>query len=181
MRYIILGRNVEMTDNLKEKISSKLDRISKLFDEDVEAKVSVGQEKLLYKVEVTIPIVKRTLRAEVKNQELMAAVDLVVDVVEKQMVKYKNKLRVKSRDNASYKNEFLTVFSEDELKESSDALGKIEKVKKFEIKPMDPEEAVLEMDLLGHSFFVFKDAKSDIVNVVYKRKDGTYGLIAPEN
>lgn len=182
MRYTIIGKNYEVSEKLKERIVSKIDRLSRLFDKETNAQVTVSQEKQTYKVEVTIPLKKRTLRAEVRNYELNAAVDEVVDVIEKQMIKYKERLRSRSRHDHSLKDEFITTFDKMELDEAAEAASpnRIEKVKKFEIKPMDAEDAVMEMELMGHSFFVFRNGKTDNINVVYKRKNGSFGLIEPE-
>lgn len=180
MRYNIIGKNINVSDKLREKITSKIDRLSRLFDDDTNVQVSVGQEKIVYKVEVTIPLKKRVLRAEAKNQELTAAIDEVVDIIEQQMIKYKNRLRDRSRNDHSLKDEFISTFSEDAFDEPAETAHQIEKVKKFEIKPMDAEDAVMEMELMGHNFFVFRNGQTDDVNVVYKRKNGTFGLIEPE-
>ena len=110
---------------------------------------------------------------------MMAGVDKVVDILEGQIVKYKKRLRSKMRKDVSFKEEYESVkVSEETIDETP--LYKIEKVKKFELRPMDSEEAVMQMELLGHDFFVFRNGETDIVNVVYKRKDGSFGLIEPE-
>ena len=111
---------------------------------------------------------------------MYSAIDEVVDVLEKQMVKYKNRLRDKSRRDTSFIEE-LKAFKEDDDYNDEDEGIKIARIKKFPIKPMDAEEAVMEMEMLGHNFFVFRNAGNDTFNVIYKRKNGTYGLIDPEN
>lgn len=179
MRYSFVGKDINVSDGFKEKISAKLNRIAKLFPEDTETNVSLSSIKLDKKVEVTIKLPKRILRAEVTRDDMNAAIDEVVDILENQMVKYKNRLRDKSRkDNAFY--EELTEFETFAENLESEDLPKIARTKKFFVKPMDAEEAVMEMEMLGHSFFVFRNSLNEQINVVYKRKDGSYGLIDPE-
>ena len=180
MRYNIKGRNLEIGERTKEKISAKIDRIKKLFPEDTQVNVSLSAGKLDMTVEVTISMAKRLLRAEATDAEMMAAVDKVVDILEHQVIKYKNRLRSKMRQNISFKEEYESLpLNESEILEEDESY-KIVKNKKFVMRPMDPEEAVMQMDLIGHTFFVFRDAQSELVSVVYKRKDGTYGLIQPD-
>ncbi|MBS4960970.1 MAG: ribosome-associated translation inhibitor RaiA [Clostridiales bacterium] len=180
MRYNIKGRNLEIGERTKEKISAKIDRIKKLFPEDTQVNVSLSAGKLDMTVEVTISMAKRLLRAEATDAEMMAAVDKVVDILEHQVIKYKNRLRSKMRQNISFKEEYESLpLNESEILEEDESY-KIVKNKKFVMRPMDPEEAVMQMELIGHTFFVFRDAQSELVSVVYKRKDGTYGLIQPD-
>lgn len=179
MRYIIKGRNMEIGDRTRDKVSAKIDRVEKLFPKDAEAVVSISSEKLNNRVEVTIPINKRVVRAEAEADDMMAAVDKVVDILENQIVKYKKRLRSKVRQNITFKEEYDAVpINEDTL--DDEPMYKIEKNKHFELRPMDAEEAVMQMELLGHSFFVFRNSDNDEINVVYKRKDGSFGLIEPE-
>ena len=110
---------------------------------------------------------------------MYAAIDEVVDKLEKQMVKYRSRLRDKSRRDSSFVDELRAISMNLDSDDSEDAI-KIDRTKKFEIKPMDPEEAVMEMELISHNFFVFRNDSTDEINVVYKRKDGSYGLIDPE-
>lgn len=178
MRYLFTGKNITVSDSLKQRTMQKLGRLEKLLPPDAQAQVTYSVNKLEHKVEVTIPIQKRILRGEVSDTEMYAALDTVVDVLEKQMVKYKSRLRDRSRRDTAFKDEFNMIF---ESPESSDEpQRKIEKTKRFTIKPMDPEEAVMEMDLLGHNFYVFRNGETEEVNVVYRRKNGSYGLIEPE-
>jgi len=180
MRYSFTGKNTTVTDALKEKITSKLERIEKLVPEGTSVVVTLSVVKLDHTIEVTVNLPKRILRAEVTSQDMYAAIDEVADVLEKQMVKYKNRLRDKARRDTSFIDELK--YFEPVVKDSKedDNEVKIAKTKKFAIKPMDAEEAVMEMEMLGHNFFVYRNASSDEVNVVYKRKNGTYGLIEPE-
>ena len=179
MRYNIIGKNMEIGERTKEKVSDKLDRAKKLFPEDAEATVVIKNEKLEYIVEVTIPMSKRVVRAEVSADDMMTAVDKAVDIIERQIVRYKKRLKTQMKKNAAFKAEYdaITVPVDDT---DDDTLYKIEKSKKFEIRPMSAEEAVMQMELLGHSFFVFRNDGTELINVVYKRKDGSFGLIEPE-
>lgn len=179
MRYNIKGKNMEIGERTKEKVSDKLDRAKKLFPEDAEATVVIKNEKLEYIVEVTIPMSKRVVRAEVSADDMMTAVDKAVDIIERQIVRYKKRLKTQMKKNAAFKVEYDAInIPVDDA--DDDTLYKIEKSKKFEIRPMSAEEAVMQMELLGHSFFVFRNDETELINVVYKRKDGSFGLIEPE-
>ncbi len=179
MRYSFTGKNVAVTDALKEKISEKIDRIGKLFPGDTHVAVTLGVVKLDHTIEVTISLPKRILRGEVTAQDMYVAIDEVVDVLENQMVRYKNRLRDRSRREISFNDE-LSIFAKDEAAAEGDEAIQVYKTKRFAVKPMDAEEAIMEMELLGHGFFVFRNGQTDEINVVYKRKKGDYGLIEPE-
>lgn len=178
MRYLFTGKNLTVSDALKERTMSKLGKLEKLLPKDASVQVTYSVNKLENKIEVTIPLQKRTLRAEVTDTDMYNALDSVVDVLEKQMLKYKSRLRDRSRKDNSFKDEFKMLFTSDDTPDTDER--KIEKSKKFALKPMDAEEAVMEMELLGHNFYVFRNGSSDEVNVVYKRNNGSYGLIEPE-
>ncbi|MDR2903009.1 MAG: ribosome-associated translation inhibitor RaiA [Clostridiales bacterium] len=180
MKFSFTGKNTVVSDALKDKTAQKIGRLARLLPEEAEIFVTFDVTKLENKIEVTIPLHKRVLRAEVSTQDMYASLDEVVDVLERQMVKYKSRLKNKSRRDASFKDEFKSAFpameeAEDEVNETV-----IQKTKRFALKPMDSDEAVMEMELLGHDFFVFRNGETDDVNVVYRRKNGTYGLIEPE-
>jgi len=180
MEFTFTGKNFNISDNIKNKVGKKLTRLEKLFQEGQKVAVTIKLEKIDHIIEVTIPLQKRILRAEVRNTDLSAAIDEVVDILEKQMVRYKGRLRDLSRKEQPFKDEFSAVFSKSDIKDSDeDPKIRIEKTKRFALKPMDAEEAVMEMELIGHSFFVFRNSQTDEVNVVYKRKDNSYGLIEP--
>ncbi len=179
MRYSIKGKNMEIGDRTREKVSSKLDRVKKLFPEDAETTVVIKNEKLEYVVEVTIPMAKRVVRAEVAADDMMTALDKAVDIIERQIVRYKKRLHNQVRRNVAFKAEYDSV-PVDETVIDEEPLYKIEKSKKFEVRPMSSEEAVMQMELLGHSFFVYRNDQSELINVVYKRRDGSFGLIEPE-
>ena len=161
-------------------IEKKLGRLEKLFPADTLATVTLSVDKLDATVEVTIPYNQRLLRAEVKDPDLTAAIDTAVDVLEGQIVRYKKRLRNKVRQQeGDFLAEYQSIpIAEEELDE--EPLYKIERVKQIDVKPMDAEEAVMEMEMIGHSFFVFRNGETDEINVVYKRKNGSYGLIEPE-
>ena len=179
MRYIFKAKNTTVTDALKEKITSKVDKLEKILPENTEITVTLSVIKLEQKVEISANLPKRILRAEATKNDMYDAIDDVVDKLEKQMIKYKNRLRDKSRKDSSFIDELNSIPSSENIEENEDTI-KIDRTKRFEIKPMDAEEAVMEMELVSHNFFVFRDATTDKINVVYKRKDGSYGLIGPE-
>lgn len=180
MRYTFKGKNTTVTDALKEIITDKINRIERLLPKDSEVFVTISVIKIDNKIEVTIKLPKRFLRAEVTSDDMYSAIDEVVDKLEKQIVKYKNRLRDKSRRDSSFIDELKTFDTENQLDDALDNDIKINRTKRFEIKPMDAEEAIMEMELLSHNFFVFRDSETNNINVVYKRSDGSYGLIDPE-
>ncbi len=180
MVYNIIGKNIDVWDKTKEKVERKLERIAKLFPPDSAATVTLSLEKLVSTVEVTIPVNKRLIRAEVSDADMTAAIDKAVDILESQIVRYKKRMRTRARQNGGTSMAEYRAILVPETSLDEEPLYKIEKIKHFEVKPMDAEEAVMEMELIGHSFFVFRNGETDEVNVVYKRKNGSYGLIEPE-
>ena len=179
MKYAFKGVNVDVTDNFQSKIIDKLSRIEKLYPEGAEANIILSNVKLDKKVDVTVNLPnKRIIKAEVTADDLMVAVDEAVDILERQLVKYKSRLVDKAKKSPVFADELNSISLADDSYEESGI--DIVKNKRFFVKPMDAEEAVMEMEMLGHSFFVFRNAETDEVNVVYKRKDGAYGLIEPE-
>lgn len=174
MRVRVSGRNLEVTDALKDTVIAKLERFGKYFKNDIEAKATLSVEKNRQIVEITIPINGTLLRAEESTIDMYASIDKTIDKLYKQMEKHKTKLEKRYFKHDTIRFEHIPNVENDEVEEL-----KIVKTKRFAIKPMDPEEAVLQMDLLGHNFFVFTNGDTDEVNVVYKRKDGNYGLIEP--
>ena len=175
MNYIISGKNIEVTDALKQAIYEKLERIEKFFGEDTAAQVTLSVDKDRQKIEVTIPLKGHSIRAEQASDNMYVSIDLVEEVIERQIRKYRKKLIDKKQAAISFSQAFIE--EEDEIQDDE---IQIVKSKKFAIKPTIPEEACLQMEMLGHSFYVFLNADTDQVNVVYKRKNGTYGLIEPE-
>ncbi len=178
MKFTFTGKNITLTDSLKEKASSKLGRLAKLLPEDTEVTIAFSMIRQDQTVEVTIPLNKRILRAEVTTDDMYNSIDEIVDKLEKQMVKYKSRLRHKSKKDNKFQAELSLITAEEDFTESNHPI--IEKTKRFALKPMDAEEAVMELELLGHSFYVFLNSSTEEVNVVYKRKNGTFGLIEPE-
>lgn len=172
MRFIITGKNIELTKGLKEATQTKLSKLEKYFSRTNEAYVTLVVEKKRHIIEVTIPVKGSVIRAEEEAENMYTAIDLVVDVLERQLLKHKTKLIDKHRNHGTFIEEFYEYDDEDE---SID----IVRSKKFAIKPMDADEACMEMDLLGHDFFVYRNRDTNEVNVVYKRKSGNYGLIEP--
>ncbi len=174
MKYNINGKNIELTAALENAVEDKIVKLDKYFNDNVTAQITLSVEKLSHIIEITIPFNGSVLRAEVEGKNMYNIIDDAVAVIEKQINKYKNRIRSKHRNTVS---EFTPSFLEQE--ETAEEALKIDKTKKFAIKPMSAEEAVLQMELVGHNFFVYLDGETEEVNVVYKRKNGTYGLIEP--
>lgn len=174
MEYTITGRNVEITESLKAAIQEKIGKLDRYFSQDTVAHVTLSVEKSRQIIEVTIPVKGGIIRAEQSNSDMYVSIDLVEESIESQLKKYKNKLIDRYQDKKNFSKEFIEekVEEDDEIR--------IVKTKRFDFKPMDPEEACMQMELLGHNFFVFTNADTNQINVVYKRKNNTYGLIEPE-
>lgn len=170
MNINIRGKNIEVTNALKEYVGKKLVKLEKYLDL-TEAQVTLTVEKGTHKVEVTMPVNGMIIRGEEETADMYASVDLVVEKLEKQINKYKGRFSKKVRGEGK-----VTAIADDYIYEAP----KIMKTKRFAIKPMPVDEAVMQMNLLGHSFFVFSNAETEEINVIYKRKDGHYGLIEPE-
>lgn len=175
MKINIFAKNMQLTDALKEATEKKISRLDKFFRQDVQAKVVLSVEKKIQKVEVTIPFNGRIVRVEESSDDMYNSIDEAVEALEKQIRKHKTKLQSKRHANESIKFENIEPLEDEDIEEF-----KVVKTKRFAIKPMNIEEAILQMDLLKHNFFVFLNADTDEVNVVYKRKDKNYGLIEPE-
>ena len=175
IRYKISGKNIEVTPGLKDAVQEKIGKLERYFNQDTEANITLSVEKGRQKIEVTIPVKGHIIRAEQESSDMYVSIDLVEEIIERQLKKYKTKLIDKKQSALSFSEAFLQ-----EEMEAPDEEIKIMKVKRFGMKPMDPEEACIQMELLGHAFYVFLNADTDEVNVVYKRKNNTYGLIEPE-
>ena len=175
MRYKISGKNIEVTPGLKDAVQEKIGKLERYFNQDTEANITLSVEKGRQKIEVTIPVKGHIIRAEQESSDMYVSIDLVEEIIERQLKKYKTKLIDKKQSALSFSEAFLQ-----EEMEAPDEEIKIMKVKRFGMKPMDPEEACIQMELLGHAFYVFLNADTDEVNVVYKRKNNTYGQIEPE-
>ncbi len=174
MRITITGRNIELTEGLKRAVEEKLGKLEKYFTPDTDVFVTLSVEKERQKIEVTIPVKGNIIRSEQVSNDLYVSIDLVEEVIERQLKKYKKKIISKQQNAVSFKKEFIEKESDidDEIR--------IIRTKKFDMKPMYPEDACVQMELLGHDFFVFYNAETEHVNVVYKRKGNTYGLIEPD-
>ena len=174
MKVSITGKNYTTYDRLENTIEKKLDRLGKYFSDDITANAVLSQERGRDKIEVTINAKGAVFRAEEMNQDIYEGIDKVVDKLASQMSRFKGKLARRYNDNKALKFEFDEP-EEDEDDHIEDT--PVVKTKKFELRPMDVDEAILEMEMLGHDFFVYLDMDTDSVNVVYKRKGGDYGVL----
>lgn len=183
MKYNIRGNNIEVTEALRDYVVKKLSRLEKYFESTsaTEAHVSLSVHRDEHKVEVTVPFPGLLVRAEEATENMYASIDKVVEKLERQIRKYKTKVNRKFRQDGTIRNKENGITPELEEDPPEENGGfEVVRTKRFNLKPMDTEEAILQMDLLGHNFFVFSNAVTDQVNVIYKRKDGRYGLIEPE-
>ena len=176
MKYIYNGRNIEVTDDLRKYIEKKFAKFDKYFNDDTEIYVALSIQREAHKVEVTIPMRGTTIRAEETSSDMYVTIDLLEEIVERQLRRNRKKLI----DRHQNQQDFSSVFMEEDDEAEEEETTKIVRSKHFAIKPMDPEEACFEMEMLNHSFYVFYNSETDLVSVVYKRKDGNYGLIEPE-
>lgn len=174
MKFIISGKNIEVTEGLRKAINEKLGKLERYFTPETEIHVTLSVEKERQKIEVTIPVKGNIIRSEQVSSDMYVSIDLVEEVIERQLRKYKTKIINKQQEAGNFQKTFI----EDDFMEDEEV--KIIRTKRFGIKPMYPEDACVQMELLGHNFFVFRNAETDEVNVVYKRKGNTYGLIEPE-
>jgi len=176
MKCKIRGEKIKITGAIQEYVESKLSKLDKYFkNENVDANVLIKVRGNEQAIEVTIPYDRYTLRSEEKRDDLYAAIDLVIDKLEGQIRKNKTKLKKQIKKSEEFFN-FDYELDKEEVKEN-----KIVKRKSFEMKPMSDEDAILELELLGHDFYVYRDVKTNEVNILYKRKDGNYGVIETNN
>mgnify|MGYP004498867347 FL=1 len=173
MKFIISGKNIEVTEGLKAAVEEKIGKLDKYFTEDTEIHVTLSTQKDRQKIEVTIPMKGNIVRAEQESNDMYVSIDLVEEIIERQLRRYKTKIIERQQATVNLSKEFIEEEVDDEE-------IKIVRTKRFAVKPMDVEEACVQMELLGHNFFVFRNAETDEVNVVYKRKGNTFGLIEPE-
>lgn len=173
MNFIISGRNIEVTPGLKQAVQDKLGKLERYFTPETEVIVTLGVEKDRQIIEVTIPVKGNIIRSEQVSNDMYVSIDLVEEVIERQLRKYKNKIVHRHQDGGNLQKAFIEKESMD------DEEVQIVRTKNFGIKPMYPEDACVQMELLGHNFYVFMNAETEEVNVVYKRKGNTYGLIEP--
>ena len=176
MNIQFVGKNVDVTDALREVTEKKLSKLEKFFKDEIEGTVTFSTQKNDKTIEVTIDIPGTIIRAEETSDDMYASIDKAVDVLERQMRKHKTKLQKRYREGDTIRFENVMPLE----KQEEDDKPKIVRRKKFNIKPMNHEEAVLQMELLGHNFFVFRDGETFDMSVIYKRKDGNYGLIEPQ-
>lgn len=177
MSLLVRGKNIEVTPALKDYVEKRLGRVQKYFDDEAEIQVGLSVVKESHIVEVTVLLNGLILRGEDKTPDMYASVDSVVDKIERQIAKYKTKINRKLRQKG------LKDINDQQLtpdREEGEAEPAIVRTKRFEVKPMPVEEAILQMNLLGHDFFVFANAETEGINVLYRRKDGNYGLIQPD-
>ena len=174
MKFVISGKNIEVTQGLKNAVEDKLGKLERYFTSDTEVIVTLSVEKERQKIEVTIPVKGNIIRSEQVSSDMYVSIDLVEEIIERQLRKYKNKI-IDKKQSAGFQPEFVEKDYEEDTNEI-----KIIRTKKFGFKHMYPEDACVQMELLGHNFFVFLNAETEEVNVVYKRKGNTYGLIEPD-
>ena len=174
MKYNIIGRNLMVTDGLRNAIYKKIGKLERYFTPETEVQVTLSMEKDQQKIKVTIPVKGGIIRSEQVSTDMYVSIDLVEEIIERQLKRYKGRLNTREQSATS----FSDLFYQEEATEPESV--PIVRTKRFAVKPMDAEEACMQMDLLGHSFYVFRNSETDEVNVVYKRKDGTFGLIEPE-
>ncbi|KNZ42845.1 ribosome hibernation-promoting factor, HPF/YfiA family [Acetobacterium bakii] len=175
MKFTIYGKNMHVSEGLKEALKKKFAKFDRYFGQETEIYATFSKEKNYQMLEVTIPVGKTILRAEEKSEDMVTSIEDVVNKLEGQLRKHKTKLQKRNLEEAN-------KFNLEEIEagdESDEFQPKVVRTKKFAVKPMNVDEATLQMELLGHDFFVFLNGDTDDVNVVYMRKDGNYGLIEP--
>ncbi len=177
MRILISGKNLDISDYLRDLVEKKVGKLERYFPQDTEVQVTLGIEKNRHIVEVTIPYDGGVIRGEEITGDMYASIDNVLDKLEKQIIRHRTKLEKSLRQGAFRYDEPLYGGSYDEFEDDS---PRIVRVKKFNIKPMTEEDAMMQIEMVGHSFYVFINSDTNLINVLYKRKDGNYGLIEPE-
>jgi len=174
MKTIVTGKNITISEKIQDAIDKKFDKLGKYFASDIQANIVIHPERDKVKMEATI-ITKGTIfRAEDVSQDVFDSIDIVADKLTKQIGKYKGKLQKRNKSGESVRFEMIP-----EAEQAEEA--KVVKTKKFELTPMTVDEAIMQMELLQHSFYIFLDMEADSVNVVYKRNDGGYGLLETTN
>ena len=177
MKITITGRKVMLRDNFKERVEKKLSKFNRIFDEDAEANVTVTLEKDRQTVEVTIKQHGMVYRAESTTHEMNESLDKVIDILGRQIRKNKSRLAKKLRSGLI--EEYIAIGHE-EPEEEDESEYKVVRSKQFPVKPLDVEEAILQMNMVGHQFYMFRNFETGEINVVYRRKNGTYGLLEPD-
>lgn len=179
MHISISAKNLEISEYLRDLVEKKVGKLERYFPQDTDVQVTLSVERNRHIVEVTIPYDGGIIRAEEVTGDMYASMDNVLDKLEKQILRHRTRLEKSLRSGAFKYEQPLYSESYDEYDEEDGP--RIVRVKRFHIKPMDEEEAMLQADLLGHAFYVFMNADTNAINVIYKRKDGNYGIIEPEN
>jgi len=174
MAVTVRGKNIDITPALKDYVEKRIGKVTKYFNVLGEITVILTVEKGRHIVEVTLPVNGMLLRGEEATTDMYTSIDLVIEKLEKQIEKYKTKISRRLRDG-SFRGDLVTSAATDEGEEF-----RVVKTKRFAVKPMNIEEAIMQMNLINHDFYVFTNAETEEVNVVYRRKDGNYGLIEPE-
>jgi len=185
MQIIFSGKHVEVTPALKQYAETKLNKLSRFFDGVQEVHVMESTLRNQHIVEVTLKANGTLIRAEERSADMYSSIDLVVDKLERQLSRYKERFLTRTRESlgghkpAESAPETVAANTAEEEGAGEENASRIVRTKRFAVKPMDPEEAALEMEMIGHDFYVFRNAENDEVNVVYRRRDGNYGLIEP--
>ena len=179
MRISISGKNLEISDYLRDLVEKKVSKLERYFPQDAEAQVTLSVERNRHIVEVTIPHEGIIIRGEEVTGDMYASIDNVLDKLEKQIIRHRTRLEKKLRADAFRHEEPLFGGSYGEAEDEGEG-PHIVRTKRFNIKPMSEEEAMMQLELLGHSFYVFVNADTNLINVLYVRNDGNYGLIEPE-
>ena len=169
MKIIVTGKNINVSDKIQEALDKKFEKLGKYFAEDTRAKIVMHPEKDKVKLEATIVVKGTIFRAEEVAQDIFDCIDIVGDKLQKQMSKYKGKIQKRNKSNESVRFDLIPDDEHDD--------AKFVKTKKFELTPMPPDEAAMQMELLGHTFYVFLNVENDSVSVVYKRADNDYGIL----
>ncbi|TYB33319.1 MAG: ribosome-associated translation inhibitor RaiA [Flexistipes sinusarabici] len=177
MHIQITAKNIDLTDAIRSYVNKKIGKVKKYFDQVIEVHVVLEVQKNLHIAEVLVNAKGVFLKGLEKSEDLYASIDLAVDKIERQLVKYKEKIQSKKLMNKDFEEPFKLNVIETGSLDTDTPVTVISK--QIPVKPMDVEEAVMQMDLLNKNFFVFRNADSSEVNVVYKRDDGNIGLIEP--
>ncbi len=175
MKFTIYGKNMHVSEGLKEALKKKFEKFDRYFGQETEVYATFSKEKNYQMLEITIPMGRTILRAEEKTEDMLGSIEAVVDKLEGQLRKHKTKLQKRYAEDALKYN----LDELEDLDEPESEMPKVVRTKKFAVKPMSVDEATMQMELLGHDFFVFLNAETEDVNVVYMRRDGNYGLIEP--
>lgn len=177
MKVEVKGKNIEVTKALRDYAEKKVAKIEKFFEKSpLDSEVTLSTERGFHVVDITVQVDGLLLRGEERSNDMYASIDGAIDKIERQVRKFKTKINRRFREE----NRVLLEAAVPQSGQKEVAEPQIKRTKRFAVKPMSVEEAIMQMDLLGHDFFVFSNSESEEVNVVYRRKDGNYGLIEPE-